>query len=252
MGFSTQGVRPGLQSHFEATCTAMLESHSSSTSSPNPPPSHPRPMKQSPYFSLLRHSKPPCILAVTSPMSLLLQMGTYRAQDCLIILIPIGSQPPSALICNCFFHVRFIESNSPLVNSIKYISSLISTGTSHRLCAPSSMYSYSHIKSIRLSSIIRTLHVSAPLTIIRCTSCRGNCYNLHSNCVKYLRNTRSRDSSVGIATGYGLEDGGVGVRDPVGQAFSLLHVVQTGSGVHPTSYPMCTEGSFPGSKTAGV
>jgi hypothetical protein len=33
--------------------------------------------------------------------------------------------------------------------------------------------------------------------------------------------------------------------------FSLLHVVQTGSGVHPTSYPMGTGGSFPGVKRPG-
>jgi hypothetical protein len=50
----------------------------------------------------------------------------------------------------------------------------------------------------------------------------------------------SRGSSVGIATGYGLDDRGVGVRVPVGSEFSLLHVVQTGSGVHPASYPMGT------------
>jgi hypothetical protein len=31
---------------------------------------------------------------------------------------------------------------------------------------------------------------------------------------------------------------------------SLLHVVQTGSGVHPTSYPMGTAGSFPSGKAA--
>jgi hypothetical protein len=30
-----------------------------------------------------------------------------------------------------------------------------------------------------------------------------------------------------------------------GQEFSLPHIVQTGSGVHPTSYPMGTEVSFP-------
>jgi hypothetical protein len=53
--------------------------------------------------------------------------------------------------------------------------------------------------------------------------------------------TTSRHSAVGIATGYGLDDRGVGVR---------VHVVQTGSGVHPTSYPMCTGGSFPGGKAA--
>jgi hypothetical protein len=35
------------------------------------------------------------------------------------------------------------------------------------------------------------------------------------------------------------------------QEFSLLHVVQTGSGVHPTSYPMSTGGSFPGVKLPG-
>jgi hypothetical protein len=37
-----------------------------------------------------------------------------------------------------------------------------------------------------------------------------------------------------------------------GQEFSLLHVVQTGSGVHPTSYPMGTGGSSPGGKAAGA
>jgi hypothetical protein len=35
-----------------------------------------------------------------------------------------------------------------------------------------------------------------------------------------------------------------------GQQFSLIHVVQTGSGAHPTSYPMGTVGSFPGGKAA--
>jgi hypothetical protein len=33
-----------------------------------------------------------------------------------------------------------------------------------------------------------------------------------------------------------------------GQVFSLLRVVQTGSGAHPASYPMDTGGSFPGGK----
>jgi hypothetical protein len=35
-----------------------------------------------------------------------------------------------------------------------------------------------------------------------------------------------------------------------GQEFSLLQIVQTGSEVHPTSYPMGTVGSFPGGKAA--
>jgi hypothetical protein len=58
--------------------------------------------------------------------------------------------------------------------------------------------------------------------------------------------------NVGIATGYGLDDQGVRVRVPVGEKFLLLHVVQTDSGVHPTSYPMTTGGSFPGGKAAGA
>jgi hypothetical protein len=33
-----------------------------------------------------------------------------------------------------------------------------------------------------------------------------------------------------------------------GEEFPLLHVVQTGSGVHPISYPIGTGGSFPGVK----
>jgi hypothetical protein len=37
-----------------------------------------------------------------------------------------------------------------------------------------------------------------------------------------------------------------------GQEFPLLHVVQIGSGAHPTSYLMSTGGSFPEGKEAGV
>jgi hypothetical protein len=59
--------------------------------------------------------------------------------------------------------------------------------------------------------------------------------------------SRSRDSLVGIATSYGLNDRGVGVRVPVESRIFLLKIVQTGSEVHPTSYPMGT-----GGKAAGV
>jgi hypothetical protein len=57
-----------------------------------------------------------------------------------------------------------------------------------------------------------------------------------------LHNKGSRDSSVGIATGYGLDDQGRWSSSPGRvKTFSLL-IVQTGSGVHPTSYKMDTEG----------
>jgi hypothetical protein len=106
---------------------------------------------------------------------------------------------------------------------------------------------------------------------------------------------RSRVSVVGIATGYGQDDWGVGVSSPpygqeffiwgVGlikkgkhngslkvavqgpdllahpsyiytyiqdREFSVLHVIQKGSGVDPTSYPMGTRGFFPEGKAAGA
>jgi hypothetical protein len=55
-----------------------------------------------------------------------------------------------------------------------------------------------------------------------------------------------------IATAYGLDDRGVGVRVLVGSGFSLLHIVQTGSGAHPASYPMGARSYFPGGKAAGT
>jgi hypothetical protein len=61
----------------------------------------------------------------------------------------------------------------------------------------------------------------------------------------------SRDSSVGIALGYGLDDWGSRVRFPAGAGnFSHHHRVQNGSGVHPASYPMGTGCFFPGGKVA--
>jgi hypothetical protein len=63
----------------------------------------------------------------------------------------------------------------------------------------------------------------------------------------------SRDSSVAIALGYGLDDWGSRVLFPAGAGyFSLHHRVQNGSGAHPASYPMGTGGSFPGGKEGGV
>jgi hypothetical protein len=57
--------------------------------------------------------------------------------------------------------------------------------------------------------------------------------------MKYVAKDSSRDSSVGIATGWTA-----GVRLPAVQDFSLLHSVQTGSGTHPASYPV-TSGFTP-------
>jgi hypothetical protein len=63
----------------------------------------------------------------------------------------------------------------------------------------------------------------------------------------------SRDSSVGIALGYGLDHRGSRVRFPArARNFSLHHRVQNGSGAHPASYPMGTRGSFLGGRAVGA
>jgi hypothetical protein len=54
---------------------------------------------------------------------------------------------------------------------------------------------------------------------------------------------KSRDRSVGLATGYELEDRMIGVRFlPEAGNFSLHHRVQTGSGVHSAAYTTGTGG----------
>jgi hypothetical protein len=62
---------------------------------------------------------------------------------------------------------------------------------------------------------------------------------------------RSLHSVVGIwlATGWTIE--GSKFESRQGQEFFLLHVVQTGSGAHPASYPMGTGGCFLGVKRQG-
>jgi hypothetical protein len=68
-----------------------------------------------------------------------------------------------------------------------------------------------------------------------------------------MRMYDSRDSSVGIALGYGLDDQGSRVRFPAEAGkFSLHNCFQNGSGAHPASYPVGTGGSFPGGKAAGA
>jgi hypothetical protein len=64
-------------------------------------------------------------------------------------------------------------------------------------------------------------------------------------CITFI--IQGRDSSAGIALGYGLDDWGSGVRFPAGAGnFSLHRRVQNGSEAHPASYPMGTGGGgFP-------
>jgi hypothetical protein len=76
----------------------------------------------------------------------------------------------------------------------------------------------------------------------------GMSWNLfHSSVLR-----QSRDSSVGIALGYRLDDRGSRVRFPPGLGIFLHHRVQNGSAAHPASYPMGTRGSFHEVKAAGA
>jgi hypothetical protein len=72
----------------------------------------------------------------------------------------------------------------------------------------------------------------------------------HSLCIIItfiiLATVVSRDSSVDIVTGYGLEDG---VQLPAGaRDFSVLHSIQTGSGAYPAFCSVCTGECFSGVK----
>jgi hypothetical protein len=63
-----------------------------------------------------------------------------------------------------------------------------------------------------------------------------------------MRRRSSRDSSVGIATGYEMDS--LGSVPAVERDFSLLHIIQTGYGAYPTFYPTDNEGSYPRNKAA--
>jgi hypothetical protein len=56
------------------------------------------------------------------------------------------------------------------------------------------------------------------------------------------------DSVVGIVTGYGLDDRGVGVRVPVGSIFLFSTSSRPALGAHPASYTMGTGALCPGVK----
>jgi hypothetical protein len=79
-------------------------------------------------------------------------------------------------------------------------------------------------------------------------ACKGN-----NNIINDFLFSKSHNSSVGIALGYGLDDWGSRVRFLVGAGnFSLHHHIQNGCGIRPASYSMGTRSSFPRGKVARV
>jgi hypothetical protein len=67
----------------------------------------------------------------------------------------------------------------------------------------------------------------------------------------FIQLVSNRDSTVGIATGYGLDDRGFGVQIRVGVRVFTSPCLPDGSGVHPTSYPIGTGARSPGVKRPG-
>jgi hypothetical protein len=106
------------------------------------------------------------------------------------------------------------------------------------------------------SSILHFYCSFRPLTSLKPSSfCVTLSVNRHKDylfivCMCQLK--KSRDSSVGITLGYGLDDCGSRVRFPTGAGNFSLHRIQNGSGAHPASYPIGTRGSFPGGKATGA
>jgi hypothetical protein len=100
--------------------------------------------------------------------------------------------------------------------------------------------------------VLQFLHISK-YTLPRLLTVAGTFLKSEWSFTFHPSRSKSRDSSVGIALGYGLDDRGSRVRFPEGAGNFFLHYrVQNGSGAHLASYPMGTRGSFPGGKAAGV
>jgi hypothetical protein len=96
--------------------------------------------------------------------------------------------------------------------------------------------------STALASVIYALSLACFLIFSR-----SNTWFIFLNAL--LNFSRSRGSSGGIVSDYGLDDRAIGVRSPAGaEDFSSILCVQTGSGAHPASCTMGTGGPFPRGK----
>jgi hypothetical protein len=102
--------------------------------------------------------------------------------------------------------------------------------------------------TLRLISPLSNLFNSScvPYTYISCRAWRKRRSNLNI-CTTCIRaEIRSRDSAVGIAIGYGLDDRGFGVRVTVGSR--IFSSPRRPDRLWGPPHPMCTGDSFPGVK----
>jgi hypothetical protein len=109
-----------------------------------------------------------------------------------------------------------------------------------------------------VSSILARVYVLYDFIVYHyITSCGFSvveCYVFHfafENSNSYLSNNRSRNSAVGIATGYGLDDREAGVRVPVRSRIFTSPYLPDRLWRPPNFYTMGTGGTFPGVKRPG-
>jgi hypothetical protein len=109
------------------------------------------------------------------------------------------------------------------------------------------------IPSEKKSFLVESLTNFARRTLLERIVTADETRVLHYEPESTAQSFKSRDSSVGIALGYGLDDRSSRARFPARAGnFSLHHRVHNGSGAHPACYPMGTTGSFLRGKAAAA
>jgi hypothetical protein len=114
----------------------------------------------------------------------------------------------------------------------------ISQNSNEEFCHPDLLYCRGSYSFLERSSISLHSHIKRKFLT---STCKVWTFHLRQTNIPLLKFTRPlwslsfiQDSIVGIATGYGLDNWGVGVQVPVGSRFSLLYIIQPGSGFRPT------------------
>jgi hypothetical protein len=129
-----------------------------------------------------------------------------------------------------------------MVDKIKHsISSVKFTSNVLYVCRKQNTENYFNLhlhEDIPETSVLYVMHLSQQVIV-------------HLKHTQYITR-ESRASPIAIVTGYGMHDRGVRIMVPVGQEFSLLHIVEAGFEAHQASYPTGNRNSYPRAKECGA